>query len=250
MTVPVWVAELAGWFWERAGPPPPFPRELRGQVARSLLGSTVFLPGLTVGRVIEWLSDVGIAPPHLLGPGRPLRGLLFARDGEGLLFVAADDDPAERRFTLAHELAHLLRDYLQPRLRASAALGPAVLDVLDGRRLPTPTEQINAVLRDVSCGAFTHLMTRDDSRRTFATTSAEHDADRLACELIAPAAEVRARVGESAGAEVAVLVLTEEFGLPPVIAADYAAELFPDMLEDPLLDRLTRIFAARRRTSS
>jgi hypothetical protein len=214
------------------------------------LGSAVSLPGLTVGRVLDWLADAGVTPPDLTGPGRALRGLLFARDGEGFLFVAADDDPAERRFTLAHELAHLLRDYLQPRQRACAALGQAVLDVLDGRRPPTLTERIHGILRDVPCGPFTHLMARDGARRAPAAAAAERDADRLACELLAPAAEVRARVGTPGSAHDAVVVLANEFGLPPVVAAGYAGELFPGTLEDPLLDKLKRIIATRRRTPS
>ncbi len=238
MTAQVRVAELAAWFWERAGPPPPFPRDLRGAVARSLLGSIVPLADLSVGRVLNWLSAAGVAPPVLRGPERPLRGALFARHGVGFLFVAADDDPAERRFTVAHELAHLLGDYFWPRQRAAAAHGPAVLDVLDGRRPPTVAERVHAVLRDVPAGPFAHLMARDDPRRASAVAFAEREADRLACELLAPAADVCARLGVRA--DRAARVLAETYGLPPAVASAYAAELFPAAPADPLLLRLEK----------
>jgi hypothetical protein len=248
VTTPVWVAELAGWFWDRAGPPPPFPRDLRVAVTRSLVGSIVLQPGLSVRSLLDWLASSGIQPPELRCSDRPLRGALYAREGESFLFIASDDEPAEQRFSLAHELAHLLRDYLQPRFRAIAALGREILDVLDGWRLPTPAERIHALLRDLPVAPYTHLLTRDDGTRTPAITTAERDADRLACELLVPAAEVFRRVGMAGAAMEATKILEKEYGLPPIPAQFYANELFPTLPSDPLLTRLEKIFDSSRRT--
>jgi uncharacterized protein DUF955 len=240
MTAPVWVAELAAWFWNRAGPPPPFPRELSGAVTRSLIGSVISLRGLSVGRVLDWLANVGIQPPDLQCPDRPLRGALFAREGAGFLFVARDDEPTERRFTLAHELAHLLRDYLQPRNRAIVALGPGIVDVLDARRPPTVAERFHGLLRDVPAAPFTHLMGRDDGRRTVIVRSAERDADRLAFELLAPAVDVLKCRGTNGATATAAQLIADTYGLPSTLAEYYANELFPCTAIDPLLMRLKK----------
>ena len=54
-----------------------------------------------------------------------LRGCLFARRGRAYLFVRDDDDPRERRFTLAHEAAHFMLHHEKARQSTPTA-------VLDG----------------------------------------------------------------------------------------------------------------------
>lgn len=51
-------------------------------------------------------------------------------------FVLLDDadTPAEQRFSLAHEVAHFLLDYLQPREATRRKLGETALEVVDGLR--------------------------------------------------------------------------------------------------------------------
>lgn len=224
MSVPVWCADLAAGFWAAAGDPPPFPRDLRGAIALGLPLAVVDLPGLTVTGVRNWLGRRVIALP-LAEPDRPLRACLVASGGHGFAFLDAADPPAERRFSLAHELAHFLRDYRHPRQTAARRLGPAVLDVLDGRRPPTPDERVRAVLRHVWAGPFTHLLARDDGGRPLAPAEqeAEDAADRLAFELLAPAAAV----GDVAARGELVARLVDAFGLPPGPAARCAALLVP-----------------------
>jgi hypothetical protein len=240
VTAPVWVVELAAWFWDRAGPPPPFPRDLRGAITRSLVGSVISLPGLSVGQVVHWLEKFGIQPPDLHCPDRGLRGALFARAGIGFLFVDADDNPAERRFTLAHELAHLLRDYLHSRERIVAALGPGIVDVLDGWRAPTPAERLHGLLRDIPVTSFTHLMTRDDGQCLVTVNAAERAADRLARELLAPARVVLECVGTNDSVATLAQMLEKSFGLPPTMADYCANELLPRASEDPLITRFRK----------
>jgi hypothetical protein len=220
----VWCARLAEAFWASAGPPPPFPRDLAHALDAVPL-SVVRLPGASGAAVRAWFARVSIAVP-LDEPDRPLRACLVAWRGEGFAFLDARDPPAEQAFSLAHELAHFLRDYLTPREVVTARLGSRALEVLDGARPPTPDERVHAVLRNVALGPFAHLLRRDDSGRplTPAERDAEDAADRLAFELLAPLDAL----GDLLDRASLFARLTTEFGLPPEPARKYAALLLPE----------------------
>jgi uncharacterized protein DUF955 len=241
VSAPLWVLELADEFWTLAGSAGPFPRDLRRAAPRAALLSVKVLAGLSVRQVSEWLRGQGVA--CLAGEReRALRACLFARGGCGFLFLDADDTEAEQRFSLAHELAHFLRHYHEPRRRAAAKFGPEILDVFDGQRPPTPTERLHALLRNVHVGEHVHLLARDDRRRIAspAVAAAEDDADLLGCELLAPAAlvlqQTRRRTARASRLEAEERLQTT-FGLPRTMAAWYATRLYPP-LDDPLLRRL------------
>jgi hypothetical protein len=175
--------------------------------------------------VIAWFAERALAIP-LDEPDRRLRACLVAIRGQGFVFLDADDNPAERRFSLAHEIAHFLRDYWVPREKAMRRLGPTAAMVLDGERQATPQERIQAVLRNVPIGPFAHLLRRDESGRplTPSESEAEAAADRLAFELLAPAVAF----ADDSDRETIVGRLVEEFGLPFTPASRYAALLVPD----------------------
>lgn len=239
MTLPFWVCELAERFWAAAGPPPPFPRDLAGPVRDALPVSVARLPGLRLDGVRAWLARCGIACPTA-EPDRPLRACLFTRCGTGFIFLDAADPADEQRFSLAHEVAHFLRDCDAPRRAVARRLGPAALEVLDGTRVPTERERVHAVLRDVSVTPHVHLLRRDETGRpdSPAEREAESAADRLAFELLAPADLFRTPVTPAAVAG----RLRAEFGFPSGPAASYAAVVTPD--ETP-----TEAFVARLRKS-
>jgi hypothetical protein len=226
----VWCIELATTFWLKTGPPPPFPRDLRNAVLALPL-SVVELPKLSVSLIRRWFEQLELPIP-LDEPDRPLRACLVAWFGEGFAFLDSRDDPSEKAFSLAHELAHFLRDYLYPREIAAKRLGKAALEVLDGKRPATPDERLHAILRNVRLGPFTHLLKRDDSGRSLTPVEwdAEVAADRLAFELIAPADDV----GEGANRFELAKRLVQVFGLPTTAAECYAATLMP---ESPPIDR-------------
>jgi len=238
---PLWVTELAREFWLLAGGAGPFPRDLRRAVPRAALLSVKVLAGLSVQRASAWLCNQGVSslPAEL---DRALCACLFARGGCGFIFLDADDDEAEQRFSLAHELAHYLRHYHEPRRRAVTKFGRQILEVFDGKRLPTPTERLHALLRNIRIGEHVHLLARDDRRRIASPTiaSAEFDADLLGCELLAPAGAVlqrtRRRTARASRLE-AERQLQETFDLPSSMATWYASWLYPPC-DDPLVQRL------------
>jgi hypothetical protein len=243
MNIPWWVAELAAAFWEQAGEEEPFPRTLREPIIGAFPLAVLARPSLSVECVRKYLCRRHIAFP-LEGMDRPLRACLVARDGGGAIFLDSGDEAAEQRFSLAHELAHFLRHYWQPRRQAQARLGGAILEVFDGRRPARQDERLDALLAGVPLGFHTHLMERDTGSRPKGVLSvAEEEADRLAYELLAPAKTVAARLGGLPADERrarAAADLRDFFGLPAKQASDYSAILVPAAEVDPLLSWLGR----------
>ncbi len=206
-----------------------FPRDLVRDAVMQLPLSVENLPRLSTQVVREWLRRRGV--DHVVSDAdRALHGCLVARAGQGIVFLDAGDDEAERRFTLAHETAHFILDHLLPRLRALKAFGESILPVLDGARPPTRQEMLSAVLERVPLGVQVHLMSRGPHGSVCAwdVEESEQRADRLALELIAPVraatAILRRRTGASDPAgreERAADDLVETFGLPLDVANAY-----------------------------
>jgi hypothetical protein len=141
------------------------------------------------------------------------------------VFLDGSDSDDERRFSLAHEVAHFLCDYLDPRERALRALGDRIREVLDGERAPRPEERLSALLRGVELGIYAHWMERspDGAVTSAAVLAGEDRADRLALELLAPSRHVQEQLrhlGSSSVVE-AVGLLVREYGLPRSHASSY-----------------------------
>jgi hypothetical protein len=158
---------------------------------------------------------------------------MLAYRGRGLIFVDGTDSESERRFTLAHEVAHLLVDYLRPRHIVFSKLGASSVDILDGLRPPLVIEQIDASLVDLDLNVHTHLMPRaSDGAHSAPVLVAENRADLLALELLAPARAVRNRLPRSASrrhyeskCQAVTRLLSSHFGLPKPVAIEYGAFL-------------------------
>jgi hypothetical protein len=219
---------LARDFWALVGEEEPFPRKLRGPI-RAVPLTVQELPYLTVASALQWLERNGISP----APGiqdRALRGCLVARHGHAVLFLDALDPEDEQCFTIAHELAHYLRDYRRPRQLAIQRLGTKALEVLDGKRPPTTQERLAALFTGVPLGFHVHLMDRDHQRRPVDSRSADAEAraDHLAWELLAPAGHVATHEADHSAKKRKQLLekrLCRFYGLPAVQARRYACAL-------------------------
>lgn len=238
MSVPLWVSELAGIFWTRARHVESFPRTLRRPSARGFQFSVVLLPELTITAAMKWLIQCGIIC-ELPGQNRLLRACLVARWGHGIAILDGDQTDDELRFSLAHELAHFLKDYWFLRGEVQRRLGVAALEVMDGQRLPTADERLHALLRNIPLGFHVHLMDRDrDGTITSGLIAeSEENADRLAYELLAPADHIFAR-GVPRSDRVLTDKLQSFYGLPRLQASRYARILVPPVRTDPLILRL------------
>lgn len=237
------LAEAAASFWASAGGLPRAPVDLYRAVALVLPLDVVHLARLSLARVEAWLAERGV--PYGFGEAdRHLYGLLVVYRGTGFVFLDGSDPEEERRFTLAHEVAHFLLDYLRPRRRAVERLGEGVLEVLDGLRLPTVQEEVAGVFAAVDVAPHVHLLGRDGDAgsRHLAVSGAEERADALACELLAPASAVQAALEEAnvtrhyfSCVATAQALLRERYGLPDVVADGYARRLARGLTGGPSL---------------
>ncbi|HLW00263.1 MAG TPA: ImmA/IrrE family metallo-endopeptidase [Ktedonobacterales bacterium] len=232
MDSPYLLETLAEDFWNLAGYGPEGSVDIEAAAGWALPVEIAFQARLHLHHVAARMPHLGV-DATLMGRDRRLRGCLIAYHGKGLILIDAADPPDEQRFTLAHELAHFLLDYQRPRQRALAALGEAILPVLDGARSPTVEERLHAVLTHVPLGVLHHLMERPDEGLPAGTVlEVEDRADRLALELLAPARLLLERmVAPSAPLafreRLAFLThaLVTEKNLPPAKAAAYARYL-------------------------
>jgi len=216
-------------FWERCGEFEPFPRSLERSIALALPVTLVKLPKLKLHQVEGWLQRRGV-PFQFSCHHQAVRGCLVAFGGEGLIFVDGSDPDDERRFTLAHEIGHFLVDYWQPRARARAILGHTIVAVLDGLRLPTVSERVNALLAQTPIGVHTNLMERDAGSDLANVWQIEDRADKVALALLAPPEEVLSRTKiATARFEQRLFsvtsVLRADFGLPLSAAQSYGRSL-------------------------
>ena len=220
---------LAEDFWSRAGCGPENAADLEAAASWVLPVEIASVARLCLIDVATRIRNLGV-DVALAGRNRRLRGCLIAYQGNGLIMLDAVDPPDERRFTLAHELAHFLLDYQAPRQRAVAALGEAILPVLDGLRPPTLEERLHAVLVDAPLGVLRHLMERPDMGiLAGAVLDVEDRADRLALELLAPASLLLERLHTPQAPSAfrdrltsLIEILIAERGLPQALASTYA----------------------------
>ena len=226
---------IAGEFWSSAGGRTQFPCELEAPVLWALPVAIIKLPRLSILDVETWLAMRKIQF-RFQTTNRPLHGSLLAYQGRGCILLNGADSDSELRYSLAHETAHFLLNYLRPRRRAANLLGSAILEVFDGFRIPTVRERVHGILGRVPIGFHVHFMERDtdDKVNSDAIMELEDNADLLALEIIAPEEEVRRRAvrvwnheHNRSQFDIALTLLLEEFGLPSNVAEGYARYLYP-----------------------
>jgi Zn-dependent peptidase ImmA (M78 family) len=227
VTAPVWVHGLAATFWRLAGGDDGrFPRDMRDAVARAFPLSPVHLPDLQVSEVVAWLQAQGVRCT-MDAVDRPIHACLVAHSGSGLVFLDSQDDQAQQRFSLAHELAHFLHDYWEPRRHAMERYGDGVLEVFEGTRPARPEERVQALLAQMPTGFRISMQDRNLDGITAGrqVDEVELNADQLALQLLAPEDVVLSAVEPVPRAErraAAQVLLIDRFGLPTQYAQRYA----------------------------
>lgn len=225
----LWIHEIVDRFWADAGAiPTRYPRDLLQDAFWAVPVSHEALPALSISGVNAWLAERGM-DLRLAVPDRRLRACILAHEDAALLFVDASDPEDERRFSVAHEIAHYLVEYALPRREACQRLGTGILPVLGGQRPPSTDERIGALLAGVSLRVCLHLMERTPSGHLPGqhTSTAERHADDLAFELLAPFEAVRAHHSLASSQAELAGALCERFGLPAGPAWTYAERLAP-----------------------
>ena len=222
----------AGWFWRRVGGGKDFPADI-GYAAMSALEVYVEeIEGLTTLTASSYAGCVGIRNACGFSE-RGLRGCLVVRRRGALILVERSDDEAEKRFTIAHEVAHYILEVRRHRERAAERMGRDFSDVLYGPREATPTERIDAWLNDVRPDKILHFMDRapGGGYGCARTMDAECVADDLALEILAPRSDMKealsslGRMGFTESLSAARRIAEKRYGLPDVIAAMYAGRL-------------------------
>lgn len=225
---------VANRFWERVGEEELFPRHLRRAIAVTLPVAVISLPRLSVGAMAEWLAKKRAG--HVAStPDRPLRGCLIAQRGHAFLFVDGSIKEDEQRLTIAHETGHFLQHYDGPRRAALELLGPSIVPVLDGDRLPTPQERLRGALRSAPVGVYEHMLDRHDGEPDPLTARLEVEADLIAFELLAPTFVVLRSTKPGPDCRDA---LVDRFGLPGWAAARWGEWIDAKRVHDGLFGRL------------
>lgn len=234
----------AAEFWADTDLADAFPRNIEQAIALKLPVTVVKLPIVTIRTIARWLQRHN-RKPVFPAYRRDLMGCLYADGGHGFIFVCGADEPEEQRLTLAHDIAHFLVDYWWPRLLVIDAMGPAIIEVLDGHRLAKPSERASAILARVRLGPHWHLLPRHgaDPDGDVHIACVEDRADDLGRELVAPRSCVLQVLRalpprHRADPDAACRAMGAFFGLPAyVFRAEVAAthsKHTPSFLEDVL----------------
>jgi hypothetical protein len=209
---------VAERIWREVGYRPPHPRDLIRPIMETFDVAVLLIPRLSVDAINQWLTGHGRQPLRN-HRNRGLRACLLARRGFGLIFVDGGMDHDERRYAVAHELAHFFVHYIELRRRAVARFGEHILSVLDGDRRPTVAERLSEIFQHAPLGPFDDFLVRDDTGKPpAAVIDLENEADLVAMELLAPCAEV-ARLTRAGACR--IKALQKQFGLPAWAAAEW-----------------------------
>ena len=230
----------AAWFWKRAGERGGFPTNIEYAAMSALEVIIEEVDNLTVSTAA---SSFGEAKSLRSGSmrDRTLRGCVVFSPNGATILVEANDDEAQRRFTVAHEVAHFILEVKRRRERAESRLGRGFDDILYGLREATDAERIDAWLRGVRLDPILHLMDRapDGRHKCGRTNEAECAADDLALEILAPSSEMASSIAAfrssrfSETLDAASEIAERRFGLPKYVAERYASRLVWQMKGGP-----------------
>ena len=215
----------ADWFWRRASGPSGFPVDIQYAAMSALEVYVEEVEGLTTSNAFSRIQNPERGESDQIAKRRLHGCIAVSRKGAAIL-VEESDDEAQKRFTVAHEAAHFILEVKRRQERVESRLGHEFSDILHGRLEATPTERIDAWLRNVRSDALLHFMDRlpGGGYGCARTAVSECLADELAVEIIAPRSELIAATSSfetmsfSDSIIAAQRVAERRFGLPEEIA--------------------------------
>lgn len=240
------VTDAASSFWLRAATPWSLKPNIHRAALRSLPLAIITMRDLRPSTLTEWGARNGIESLTSLGD-RPLHALLIAKSGRGIVFLSAEDDYAEQRFSLAHEIAHFLFDYQLAREKLAQTAGSTILDAVDGNRPVSLEERLAVALSPHTLPALPHLLDRGSFGEVEHSeiAIAEASADALGYELLLPSYIVLRVANELRITQRGDLVfrlsewIEREAGFPKSAARRYAEEAKTFLTgPDSILDQL------------
>jgi len=218
-----WIERLAESFWGSVGGPPIRPRDLAPLITRTTDVVLVQIRDLCLSAARSWFDRRGVTVP-VAGNDRPVKGLVVAFGGRGVIFVEMELPTDERRVILAHEFAHYLVEYLQPRNRLTRRLGDELCQHLDGQKPLEAPHEWAALLAGVPLRMHTHFLARENSDDWL--PQVERTANELALELLAPHKLVLADLrGTPPNRDEICEWLIAKYGLPLAWASGYAVTI-------------------------
>lgn len=190
----VTIEHIADRFWTDAGGRSAYghPVAIERAVETALQIPVIRLSNLTFDKADDYLKRIG-GPQDAPGGDHRLHGLIVADQDTAIIFLDAGDEDDEQRATVAHEAAHFVRHYVEPRERVRRLLGSSVDDVLSRKRPPTPAEQFGAVMRGVPLTCFRCGEPYDRASLLGAVREVEDEADAIALEILAPRKDIQKR---------------------------------------------------------
>ena len=226
----------ASWFWRRAGGRSTHPVDIGYAATCALEVGIRSVAGLTMFTAVDHLRRVGVRCPESVSE-RKLHGCIAVGPRGATILVEMHDADAQRRFTIAHEVSHYILEVRRHHRRAARRMGRDYVGILYGSREATPTERVDAWLKNVLFSPFAHFIDRTPGGGYGCgqTLEAECVADRLAIEILAPRAELRRavranrRLPLSAMINEARRIAEQRFGLPDTVAERYAVGIVWEM---------------------
>lgn len=179
--------KISNRFWTDSGLKSDYPRKIEEAVLRNFPISIVKIETLAYEPLKCWFEERELFNVLPTFSGN-LLGAIFAFKGNALLFVEATLPSQELRYTIAHEVGHFLFDYHFKRKRVQETVGVNAEEILDGTRVASLGERVDAILLGVDLKPYYHLLAEQKciSISRGQIESAEDNADFLADELIAP----------------------------------------------------------------
>ena len=225
--------QFAQQFWEATYIPESFPRDIIQAISTLPNLLVVCLAELDMEKISDWLYNKNCGFTIEVVPKR-LHGCLVIFRGRGIIFLNSSDPEAERRFTLAHELAHFLLEYQIPLQDAIRFFGENIREVLEGKRPPTLRERLDGILANVNLNPYVHLLERVDLNgfSRLYVWKVEDRADYLALELLVPFRKIYGQVKKNSKVKTFQLLqdhtcqlLIQKYGLPFSIAESYSGKI-------------------------